>query len=177
MKEVTVVSDDDVPLARKRKTSTSDAADGGKKKKTEGGASKKTTAALEAEKRKATGIFAKAPPSVSLSFPDIVYLSVLFLYLCTLHVSGRRPQPASRSPPRLLGLLEISKICCIATPPPPSPLLLLSANPPPPRKAPKSRMHQALPPWKWILAPLPNSQLSVSRRRRRALLFKWLKLR
>lgn len=64
MKEVTVVSDDDVPLARKRKSSTSDAADGGKKK-TEAGASKKTIAALEAEKRKVTGIpFAKAPPLV-----------------------------------------------------------------------------------------------------------------
>src|SRR4051812_36137370 len=62
MKEVTVVSDDDAPLARKRKSSTSDAADGGKKNKTEGGASKKTTAALEAEKIKTTGIpFAKAP--------------------------------------------------------------------------------------------------------------------
>src|SRR3954463_2894975 len=129
------------------------------------------------KREKPPGCLPKRPPSVSLSFSDIIYLSVLFLYLCTLHVSGRKPQPASRSPPRLLGLLEISKICCIATLLPPSPLLLLSANPPPPRKAPKSRMHQALPPWKWILAPLPNSQLSVSRRRRRALLFKWLKLR
>ena len=65
MKEVTVVSDDDALLARKRKSSTSDATGGGKKKKTEGGASKKTTAALEAEKRKVTGIpFAKAPPLV-----------------------------------------------------------------------------------------------------------------
>src|SRR3954462_4108932 len=82
MKEVMVVSNDEAPLARKRKSSPSDAADGGKKKKTEGGASKKTTSALEAEKRKATGIFAKAPPSVSFSFSDIVYLSVLFLYLC-----------------------------------------------------------------------------------------------
>src|SRR3954465_9471985 len=73
MKEVTVVSDVDAPLARKRKTSTSDAADGGKKKKTEGGASKKSTAALEAEKKKATGMFAKAPPpSVSFLFFDIV---------------------------------------------------------------------------------------------------------
>src|SRR4051812_5760695 len=65
MKEVTVVSDDNAPLAQKRKSSTSNAADGGKKKKTEGGASKKTTVALEAEKRKITGIpFAKAPPLV-----------------------------------------------------------------------------------------------------------------
>ena len=65
MKEVTVVCNDDAPLAGKRKSSTSDAANGGKKKKTEGGASKKTTAALEAEKRKITGIpFAKAPPLV-----------------------------------------------------------------------------------------------------------------
>src|SRR3954471_21761950 len=81
MKEVTVVSDNDVPLARKRKSSTSDAADGGKKKNTEGGASKKSTAALEAEKRKVTGIFAKAPPpSVSLSFSDIV------LFICLIPV-------------------------------------------------------------------------------------------
>src|SRR3954463_15460773 len=73
MKEVTAVSDDDVPLARKRKSSTFDAADGGKKKKTEGGASKKSTAALEAEKKKATGMFAKAPPPrVSFLFSDIV---------------------------------------------------------------------------------------------------------
>ena len=64
MKEVTVVSNDDVPLARKWKSSTSDAADGGKKKKTEGGASKKSTAALEAENKKATGLFAKAHPLV-----------------------------------------------------------------------------------------------------------------
>ena len=65
MKEVTVVSDDDVPLARKRKISTSNAADGGKKKKTEGGASKKTTASLEAEKIKIIGIpVAKVPPLV-----------------------------------------------------------------------------------------------------------------
>src|SRR3954468_21878589 len=73
MKEVTVVFDDDVPLARKRKRSTSAAADGGKKKKTEGGASKKSTAALEAEKKKAIGMFSKAPPhSVSFLFSDIV---------------------------------------------------------------------------------------------------------
>src|SRR4051812_29084568 len=73
MKEVTVVSDDDAPLARKRKRSTSDAADGGKKKKTEGGDSKKSTSALEAEKKKATGMFAKAPsPSVRFLFSDIV---------------------------------------------------------------------------------------------------------
>src|SRR3954469_18033502 len=80
MKEVTVVSDDDAPLARKRKSSTSDAADGGKKKKTEGGASKKSTAALEAEKKKATGMFAKAPPpSVSFLFSDIVSFLILVL--------------------------------------------------------------------------------------------------
>ena len=65
IKEVTVVSDDDVPLSRKQKSSTFDAGDGCKKKKAEVGASKKTTAALEAEKRKTTGIpFAKAPPLV-----------------------------------------------------------------------------------------------------------------
>src|SRR3954463_14484430 len=69
------------------------------------------------KREKPPGCLPKRPPSVSLSFSDIIYLSVLFLYLCTLHVSGRKPQPASRSPPRLLGLLEISKICCIATPP------------------------------------------------------------
>ena len=63
MKEVTVVSGDDASLARKWKSSTSDTADRGKKN-TEGGASKKSTAALEAEKRKATGIFAKAPSLV-----------------------------------------------------------------------------------------------------------------
>src|SRR3954468_3039488 len=72
MKEVTVVSNDDAPLARKRKSSNSDADDGGKKKKTEGGASKKSTAALEAEKKKANGVLAKAPPSVSFLFSDIV---------------------------------------------------------------------------------------------------------
>src|SRR3954466_5569065 len=105
---------------------------------------------------KPPGCLPKRPPSVSLSFSDIVYLSVLFLYLCTLHVSGRKPQPASRSPPRLLGLLEISKICCIASPAPPSPLLLPPSSPPLLRQALKSRRHQALPPWKWILAPLPN---------------------
>src|SRR3954465_772723 len=77
MKEVMVVSDDDVPLARKRKSSTSDATDGGKKKKTEGGASKKTTAALEAEKKRSTGIFCQSTPiSVSFSFSDIV------LFIC-----------------------------------------------------------------------------------------------
>ena len=65
MKEFTIVSDNYVPLARKRKSSTSDAANRGKKKKTEGGASKNTTAALEAEKRKTIGTpFAKAPPLV-----------------------------------------------------------------------------------------------------------------
>src|SRR4051812_13759776 len=113
MKEFMVVSDDDVLLARKWKSSTSDAADGGKKKKTEGGASRKTIAALEAEKKKAPGIFPKAPPppSVSFSFSDIK--SVLFLYLCILHVSGRKPRPASRRPLKLWGLLEISKTCCI----------------------------------------------------------------
>ena len=58
------MSDDEAPLARKWKISTSDATDGGKKKKTEGGASKKSTAALEAENKKATGMFAKAPPLV-----------------------------------------------------------------------------------------------------------------
>src|SRR3954454_13098051 len=80
MKEVTVVSDGNVPLARKRKSSTSDAADGGKKKKTEGGASKKTTAALEAEKRKVIGIpFAKAP-----KHPHLCKLLILrhCLFIC-----------------------------------------------------------------------------------------------
>src|SRR3954463_9316625 len=71
-------------------------------------------------------------------------------------LSGRKPEPASRRPPRLWGLLEILKICCIATPPPPSPLLLLPSSPPLLREAPKSRRHQALPPWKWTLAPLPE---------------------
>src|SRR3954465_10150797 len=85
MKEVTVMSGDDAPLARKRKSSTSDAADGGKKKKTEGGASKKTTAALEAEKRKVTGIpFVKAPLLCKLlsfrHFPFICLVPVLMQF-------------------------------------------------------------------------------------------------
>src|SRR3954468_2993459 len=108
------------------------------------------------KREKPPGCLPKRPPSVSLSFSDIVYLSVLFLYLCILHVSGRKPQPASRSPPRLLGLLEMSKISCIATPPPPSPLPLLPSSPLLLRQALKSRRHQALPPWKWTLALLPN---------------------
>src|SRR3954464_15736545 len=106
------------------------------------------------------GFLPKHPPSVSFSFSDIVYLSVLFLYLCILHVSGRKPQPASRRPPKLWGLLEISRICCITMPPPSSPLLLLPSSPHLLRQARRLRRHQALPPWKWTLAPLPNSLLS-----------------
>src|SRR3954468_23921907 len=88
MKEVTVMSDDDAPLARKRKSSTSNAADGGKKKKTEGGASKKSTAALEAENMKATGMFAKVPPSVSFLLSDIV--SFIYLIPVLMHFARFR---------------------------------------------------------------------------------------
>src|SRR4051812_47536391 len=129
------------------------------------------------KREKPPGFLPKRPPSVSFSFSDIVYLSSLFLYLCILHVSGSKPRPASRRPPKLWGLLEISKTCCIATPPPPSPLLLLSSSLHPSQQAHKLRRHQALPPWKWNLAPLPISLLSASRQRRRAPLNKWLKLR
>src|SRR3954468_11736744 len=108
------------------------------------------------KREKPPGFLPKHPPSVSFSFSDIVHLSILFLYLCTLHVSGRKPQPSSRRPPRLWGLLEISRICCIATPPPPSPLILLPSSLPLPQQVIKPWRHQALPPWKWILAPLPN---------------------
>src|SRR3954462_5832724 len=102
MKEVMVVSDDDAPLARKRKSSTSDAADGGQKKKTEGGASKNTTAALEAEKRKVTGItFAKAPPLVKAShFSTLsIYMSCSCTYVfCTFQEESHgQPQEDLRN--------------------------------------------------------------------------------
>src|SRR4051812_23199296 len=95
MKEVTVMSDDEIPLARKQKSSTSDAADGGKKKKTEGGASKKTTAALEAEKRRTTGIFAKAPPLVYASHsPTLsIYLSCSYTYVFRTFQEESHDQP------------------------------------------------------------------------------------
>src|SRR3954471_23066319 len=82
MKEVTVVSDDDVPLVRKRKRSTSDTADGGKKKKTEGGASKKSTYTLEVEKRRFTGMpFTKEPPLCKFLIFRHCPSLILFLYL------------------------------------------------------------------------------------------------
>src|SRR3954470_23590148 len=108
------------------------------------------------KRRKPPGCLPKRPLVLASYSPTLSHLSVLFLYLCILHVSGRKPQPSSRSPPRLLGLLEISKICCIATPPLPSPLPLLPSSPPPLRQALKSRRYQTLPPWKWTLTPLPN---------------------
>src|SRR4051812_7719318 len=81
MKEVTVVSDDDAPLARKRKSSTSDPADGGKKKKTEGGASKKEYSHPGGGKEEShRDVCQSAPPSVSFLSSDIV------LFICLIPV-------------------------------------------------------------------------------------------
>src|SRR3954465_12882249 len=96
MKEVTVMSDDDAPLARKRKSSTSDAADGGKKKKTEGGAPKRVLPPWRRKRRKPPGCLPKRPPSVSFLFSDIVSFNLSYSYtyaFCTFQEeSHNQPQ-------------------------------------------------------------------------------------